>query len=180
MKLLERDELLQRLLALQREAAAGPGRIVLVEGEAGIGKTSLLRAFAAALDPAGRLCRGACDPLLAPRPLAPLHDIALQLGRDGGTRLALDSDRHEAAGAFLRLLSQEPSVVLLEDVHWADEGTLDLLRFVGRRMESTRSLLVATLRDDEVGPSHPLRAVLGDLATQGAIRIAPARLKLRC
>jgi len=178
MKLLERDELLQRLLALQREAAAGPGRIVLVEGEAGIGKTSLLRAFAAALDPAGRLFRGACDPLLAPRPLAPLHDIALQLGRDGGTRLALDSDRHEAAGAFLRLLSQEPSVVLLEDVHWADEGTLDLLRFVGRRMESTRSLLVATLRDDEVGPSHPLRAVLGDLATQGAIRIAPARLSL--
>ena len=55
--------------------------------------------------------------------------------------------------------------MVVEDAHWADEATLDALRFIGRRVTGTRSVVLVTYRDDEVGPGHPLRAVLGDLAT---------------
>ncbi len=48
-------------------------------------------------------------------------------------------------------------------MHWADEATLDLLKFLGRRIQRTRSLLVVTYRDDEVGTRHPLRLVIGEL-----------------
>ena len=69
-------------------------------------------------------------------------------------------------------------MAVLEDVHWADEATLDLLRYAGRRIARTRSLLVASFRSDEIQPSHPLRTVLGDLATAGALRLAPQPLSL--
>jgi predicted ATPase len=61
-------------------------------------------------------------------------------------------------------------VVALEDLHWADEATIDLLSFVGRRLGRMPALLLATYRDNELGEDHPLRVVLGDLATQGAAR----------
>jgi DNA-binding CsgD family transcriptional regulator/tetratricopeptide (TPR) repeat protein len=61
-------------------------------------------------------------------------------------------------------------VVAVEDLHWADEATVDLLSFVGRRLGRMPALVLATYRDDEVGEDHPLRVMAGDLATQRATR----------
>jgi DNA-binding CsgD family transcriptional regulator len=178
MKLLERDELLAGLQAQLEQASSGPGRLVFIEGEAGIGKTTVLRALAG-LQPSGvRVHWGACDAMQTPRPLGPLHDVAAQAG--GELQAALDDygDRLRIFGAFLNLLAQRPSLVLIEDLHWADEATLDFLRYIGRRMAGTRSLVVASFRNDEIGPSHPLRLVLGDLATSGIQRVIPPPLSL--
>ena len=65
--------------------------------------------------------------------------------------------------------STQPTLLVFEDVHWADETSLDLLRFLGRRVGTLRALVIATYRDDETGPEHPLRRRLGDLATQSAV-----------
>jgi DNA-binding CsgD family transcriptional regulator/tetratricopeptide (TPR) repeat protein len=157
MQLVEREELLTGLGAFLQQAEAG-GRLVLVAGEAGVGKTSLVRTFADRCSGA-RVLWGACDPLSTPRPLAPFHDMApvaqLLTSRPG---------RHELLTALLEELSLR-TLMVVEDVHWADEATLDALRFVGRRITTTRSLVLATFRDEELGADHPLRAVLGDLAT---------------
>lgn len=179
MNLLERDDLLAQLQVQWREAAAGPGRLAFVEGEAGIGKTTLLRAFAGTLDGRVPLRWAACEAMLAPEPLGVLHDLAQQCPQ---ARLAAlvhgGAERPRLFAAFVELLADAPCVVVLEDVHWADQATLDLLRHAGRRIRRTRSLLVASLRSDEVGAAHPLRALLGDLATSGALRLAPPPLSL--
>lgn len=178
MKLLERDELLTSLQALLRTAAAGQGALLFLEGEAGIGKTSLLRTFAESQPADLPVYWGACDPLQTPRPLGPLFDIAAQLQGDLQTALQGDADRLRIFSSFLAELTRPPALIVLEDLHWADEATLDCLRYVGRRIGRTHALLVASFRNDEVGPSHPLRLVLGDLATSGAKRLAPQPLSL--
>ena len=181
MPLLERDELLAQLHAQWTGACAGPGRLVFVEGEAGIGKTTLLRAFARSLqgDALVPLVHwGACEAMLTPRPLAPLDDIALASGGPLRALQGSSNERHRLFVAFVDLLAQQPSLAVLEDLHWADEATLDLLRYAGRRIARTRSLLVASFRSDELVPAHPLRTVLGDLATSGALRLAPPPLSI--
>ena len=178
MTLLERDELLAQLHARWSEARGGAGRLVFVEGEAGIGKTTVLRAFAASVRTGAPVYWGACEAMATPRPLGALDDIA----RDSGGKLAVlrdgSGERHRLFVAFVELLAERPALAVLEDVHWADEATLDLLRYAGRRIARTRSLLVASFRNDEVVPAHPLRAVLGDLATAGVPRLAPQPLSL--
>ncbi|CAG1019499.1 Transcriptional regulatory protein ComA [Burkholderiaceae bacterium] len=178
MPLLERDGLLAQLDARWSQAREGPGQLVFIEGEAGIGKTTVLRAFAASVRADSPVYWGACEAMATPRPLGALDDIAI----DSGGKLAVSHDgsgeRHRLFVAFLDLLAERPSLAVLEDVHWADEATLDLLRYAGRRIARTRSLLVASFRNDEVVPAHPLRAVLGDLATAGAPRLAPQPLSL--
>jgi hypothetical protein len=101
-------------------------------------------------------------------------------GSDPALRALLygSQDRHELFLAFVDLLARRPSVAVLEDVHWADDATLDLLRYAGRRIARTHSLLVASYRSDEVIPAYPLRGVLGDLATTGAVRMAVQPLSL--
>lgn len=175
MDLLERAGLLGDLNELLREAGAGRGRLVLLGGEAGVGKTAVTRRFAEAApgpDRGVRVLVGACDALSTPRPLAPLVDIAHRLGGEVRRLLASAGRRDEVFGAFLAELGagHGPTLVVFEDVHWADEATLDLLKFVGRRIGSTRTLLIATYRDDEIGPTHPLRVVLGTLTTSGDVR----------
>ena len=176
MKLLERDELLSSLQVLLRNAAAGQGSLLFLEGEAGIGKTSLLRAFADSQQARMRVYWGACDALQTPRPLGPLFDIAAQM--KGELQAALDGnlERLRVFSSFLAEVARPPALIVLEDLHWADEATLDFLRYAGRRIGRTHSLLVVSFRSDEVGPSHALRLVLGDLATSGARRLAPAPL----
>ena len=173
--LLERSEALQRLSELQAQAAAGPGRVALIGGEAGIGKTSLLRRFTQSpACPASAPLWGACDPLFTPRPLGPLHDIAAELGGGVPSALAREAGRLEVFVAVLDALGREPRCIVFEDLHWADEATLDLLAWLGRRIERTHTLLIATCRDDEVGRAHPLRRLLGLLP--GAARIGLPRL----
>ena len=176
--LLERDGPLAALRAQWDASRAGGGRLVFVEGEAGIGKTALLRAFADALRDEACVVHGACDALNTPRPLGALEDIARQTGGMLRTMLEDGGDRHRIFAAFVDLLAARPTLVVLEDLHWADEATLDLLRFAGRRVERTSSLLVASFRSDELVPMHPLRTVLGDRATSGALRVVPAPLSL--
>ena len=163
--LLEREDLLAALDERLRGAAAGRGSLVLVAGEAGAGKTSLVRTFAAAVDPATPILQGACDPLTTPRPLSPLHDFAAQPGL--GLDDLMDDDR-PAIERFVRVRDHlrsaaRSTVAIVEDVHWADEATLDFLRFLGRRVAETRAVLIATYRHDEVGAEHPLRPVVGQL-----------------
>jgi predicted ATPase len=78
----------------------------------------------------------------------------------------LECSRHEPGGGTRQV------VVVVEDAHWADEATLDLLVFLGRRMERTPALLLVTYRDDELGADHPLRGVLGTLP-QGVVHRVP-------
>ena len=156
-ELLERDALLVEL----DELSARGGRLVFVGGEAGVGKTSLVRAFA---DRVGGVRRGSCENLTAPTPLGPFLDLGLDAG-----------DPRTVAAAALAL----GDVVVLEDVHWADAASLDVLRILGRRIDGSDAFVVATYRDDEVVGEHPLRIVLGELASaQGVSRLSVPRLSL--
>ena len=173
---LERDAFLTELDVALAGAAGGRGCAVLVSGEAGIGKTTLLEHFADRLQTADgrtRVLWGACDALFTPRPLGPLLDMARQTPgvlREV-TRGTVDRER-----VFLSLLdelsrSSPRTLAIFEDVHWADEATLDLLKFLVRRIDKTQSLLVLSFRDDEVDAAHPLRRVLGELPARSARRL---------
>jgi DNA-binding CsgD family transcriptional regulator/tetratricopeptide (TPR) repeat protein len=176
MQLLEREGFLDTLSAFLDQARGGHGLLALIGGEAGVGKSSLVRAFqSAASDPKAaprmRLLAGACDPLTTPRPLGPLVDAAPDLGPDARSLLASGAPQDRVFAAVLEdlLHSARPSVVVFEDVHWADEASLDLLRFLGRRIATTPTLMLATYRE-ELEPDHPLRICLGDLSTSPAVR----------
>jgi ATP/maltotriose-dependent transcriptional regulator MalT len=176
MTLLEREPALEALAAALGEAAGGEGRVALVYGEAGIGKTSLVDHFTRARSGAApaRTLWGACDSLHTPRPLGPVYDIAPQAGPALRERLDAGAPPRAIFSAVLGELGRRPPVVVvLEDLHWADAATLDLVKFLGRRIRQVPALLVLTYRDDELGPRHPLRIVLGDLATSPAVRRVP-------
>ena len=167
--LVERDDLLRWLTESLEAASRGPGRVVFLEGESGVGKTSTVRALADRRGGEVRLLWGACDALTTPRPLGPLHDMAARGAEHAARAIAARDPQHELFAATLQDLAL-PTLAVIEDAHWADEATLDFLRFVGRRIDHTRALLAVTLRNDEVGPDHPLRAVMGDLATAPTAR----------
>ncbi len=175
MPLLERESAMASLVQYARQAYTGEGRLVLVSGEAGIGKSSVVERLAGRLEvelPGTRWAWGMCDGLFTPRPLGPLFDIADELG---GELLALcraRAPRDELFGALLRQVS-EPGrlkVVVVEDLHWADEATVDLVRFLGRRLRSAPVLLIVTYRDDGLAPGDPLRIAVGELGTQQSTR----------
>ncbi|HEY7021663.1 MAG TPA: AAA family ATPase [Ktedonobacterales bacterium] len=174
MHLLERDHELATLQALLGETATGQGRIALISGEAGIGKTTLVERFLAQAregsQPA-RILWAACEALFTPRPLGPFYDIARQT--TSPLRALLDSNAHRAAlfAAVLDDLTSAPTVLVIEDIHWADEATLDLIKYLSRRIQQTSTLLILTWRDDEVDKDHPLRLVLGELPTPTCVRL---------
>jgi DNA-binding CsgD family transcriptional regulator len=172
-RLLERDAELRRLNGLTRRVAQNSGCVVLMRGEAGVGKTALINRLLSGVDPAVRVLQGWCDPLSAPRPLGPLIDALAGLDRRvaGGLVTALQAG--DTAAVYDRLLEVLRGgsrwLWVIEDMHWADGATLDLLRFLGRRIGGLPLLLVMTYRDDEVGPMHPLAAAIGDVATSAGI-----------
>jgi DNA-binding CsgD family transcriptional regulator len=161
--LLEREAPLRMLNEALKAASAGRGRVALVSGEAGIGKTALIEQFTRALDPSIRTLWGGCDSLFTPRPLGPLLDMSQQIRGELRDLLRLNADRHAVFAAFLLELQRTPTIAVFEDVHWADESTLDLIKILARRVQRTSALIILTYRDDEVGAGHPLRMVLGDL-----------------
>ncbi len=175
--LAERDIELSRLAALLGACDAG-GRVVAVSGEAGIGKTALLREFAARHAEDCRFIWGMCDALFTPRPLGPVHDIAALM-----TELGDDWQNSGGTALFSRILSkfthsEDPVVLIIEDVHWADVGTLDFIRFLGRRITMCSVLMIVSFRNDELSRDHPLLRVLGDIPSDQMDRIELQSLSL--
>jgi DNA-binding CsgD family transcriptional regulator/tetratricopeptide (TPR) repeat protein len=167
----ERDAELRRLRETLRGAGQGRGSAVLVSGEAGIGKTSLVRAFAQEASGSVRVLVGTCDDLVTPRTLGPFRDMAHDT--DGPLAEAVDqvAGRDAVFGAVHQELAGRPTAMIVEDVHWADDATLDVLRYLAWRIPSLPSVLVLTYRDDELGDDHPLRRVLGALASSEVRRL---------
>lgn len=171
MELLERKQYLAELTDWLQHAIEGSGCIVLLGAEAGIGKTALLQEFAKA--PLGaRVLWGGCDALFAPRPLGPLYDIARQTQGELLAAIYGNANREAIFAAALTELERTQTLVVFEDMHWADEATLDLLKYLGRRIQRARAMLVVSYRDDEVGLRHPLRFVIGDLPRAATHRMS--------
>jgi DNA-binding CsgD family transcriptional regulator/tetratricopeptide (TPR) repeat protein len=175
--LLERSPQLAALSAhLADVETTKRGRVVLVSGEAGIGKTAMLRHFCAGLEDV-RVLWGECDPLFTPRPLAPLLDVAATAGGELAELVRDGALPHDVAAALVRELEfPSPTVLVLEDVHWGDGATLDVLRLLARRLAAVPALVLASYRDTELGQQHPLRQVIGQLGGEVArdrIRLDP-------
>jgi len=169
--LLERDSPLALLTEYAAQAATGEGRLVLLGGEPGVGKSALVERLHREL-PDARWSWGMCDGLFTPRPLGPLFDLADQLGGELHEHCASGAGRELLFRALLREVSGPDvlDVVVIEDVHWADEATLDLLRYLSRRLRDAPVLLIATYRDGALAGDDPLRVTLGDLASQRCTR----------
>jgi len=172
-ELLERSGALETLSALAGRSASARGQVVVVHGEAGVGKSALLEAFAARLDPTARIAWGQCDPLLAPRQLGPFYDMAPVLGEPIGQALAQGAARATLFHDVLAAIGTLPpgSVLVFEDLHWADHASLDLLTFVARRIAPLRVLLVLTYREGESPAEHPLIPFLGELPASATTRL---------
>ncbi len=179
-RLLERDDALAALHGAYSESRIGDGgRLAFVAGEAGVGKTFLVRAFCTSVRGSTRVLEGACDPLVTPRPLGPFEDVAAMTGGELAVAAAAGSMR-DVADALADELASTATVLVLEDVQWADEATLDILRMVGRRLDQSPGLVIVTYRDDELDRTHAVRALLGTFATaDGITRIQLERLSRR-
>ena len=166
-ELLERSNQLSELAdVLQAVIARSTGRLVLIGGEAGVGKTALLREFCDRSRESARVLWGACEALLTPGPLGPLFDIAEVTRGELEELVSTEARPHEVVAALLReLAGRRASVLVLEDLHWADEATLDVLRLLGRKVGAVRTLVLASYRDDELDRDHPLTIVLGELSS---------------
>jgi hypothetical protein len=163
-RLLEREDVLAALERALSGAEPGRGGLVLLSAEAGGGKSALVEELARRVIDRAHVLTGWCDPLSSPRPLAPLLDVAVTVGGELEATVAAGPPAHEVAAMLLRELeSRERTLLVLEDLHWADEATLDVLRIVARRVESTSVLVVATYRSDALARDHPLRIALGDI-----------------
>lgn len=176
-RLLERDQELATLLDAARDAASGGGSVVLLHGEAGIGKSSLVAAIRTQLPNETRMLVGSCDALSTPRTLGPFRDLAPTVGPRLAQALRA-GERDQVMDALLEELRQPPpSTLVVEDVHWADEATIDTLRFLVRRIAMLPIVLLLTYRDDELSRDHPLTQLLGDASHAEQVRhLSPQRL----
>ncbi|HEY0750499.1 MAG TPA: AAA family ATPase, partial [Chitinophagaceae bacterium] len=175
--LLEREAFLDLLRTRLSTVRVGEGHCLFLSGESGIGKTSLVRAFCKELDVNIQVLQGACDAFFTPRPLAPIFDIALQLQPDFRIDEAAIPD---SIGIFTKLLQEllklkKTCIIIFEDIHWADEATLDFIRFLARRISQLRCLFILTYRDNEISFHHPLRNVFGQLPSGifSRVRLTP-------
>jgi predicted ATPase len=177
-ELLERSDQLSALAGrFATVVDNGAGRMVLVSGDAGIGKTSLVRESCDQVHGSGRVLWGSCDVLFTPRPVGRFVDVAEVAGGDLADAIERGAVPYEVAAAVGRVLEQRPPTILvLEDVHTADEATLDVLRLLARRSEGLPAMVIATYRDVGLDRWHPLRTVLGEIAALSPVdrlRLAP-------
>lgn len=177
MELLERDGNLAALAEIRRAAADRRGSVALVSGEAGIGKTTLVTRFVADLGDKARVLWGTCDDLSTPRPFGPLRDLGVATSTDLSIAVSSETPPAEIHSLLLKELEAppRPTVLVIEDVHWADQATLDAITVVGRRISGLPAVLILTFREAEVDPAHPLRPVLGALrsGTSLYLQLAP-------
>ena len=176
-RLLERDQELATLLDAASVAAKGTGSVILLHGEAGIGKTSLVSAIRSQLPDGTRMLVGACDALSTPRTLGPFRDLTAAVGPRLAQALQA-GERDLVMDALLDELQRPPpSTLVVEDVHWADEATIDTLRFLVRRIAQLPVVLLLTYRDDELSRDHPLTQLLGDASHANQVHhLSPQRL----
>ena len=170
--LLERNSQLATLRHELGEAVAGRGRLVAVAGEAGAGKTTLVEAFALGAGAKARVLRAACEDLSIPDPLGPLYDLAQAAGwslpriaQGEGGRLPLFAEAREVFGG------PPPGLLIIEDLHWADDATLDFVRYLGRRIGTSPTMLLLSARNDESEGQKRLRRALGDVPVANVTRI---------
>ena len=170
-ELLERDAALATLGDAREAASQGRGRVVFLTGEPGIGKTSLVTRFLEDLDAGTRVLSGTCDDLSIPRPLGPIRDLAGSVSTALEEALSAGAAPHDIQALLIAELelSPQPTVLVLEDVHWADAATLDSITVLGRRIASLRALLILTFRAGELPPQHPLHAVVGAIRAEDAV-----------
>jgi DNA-binding CsgD family transcriptional regulator/tetratricopeptide (TPR) repeat protein len=174
-RLLEREHHLSTLADLLDDATRGVGRLAMIRGDAGTGKTALLRAFLGDLPHSVETAVGYCDPIATPRPLSPIHDLARSLGNGLGSLLERSATREEIRDHLLEQFVEQPVVIAIEDIQWADDATIDLIRLLARRIGDTSALLLLTYRE-EPRASVGVARLLGQLATSpGAkqIEVAP-------
>ena len=171
-RLLERGDAIATFTMAVDRAVDGQGATMLVTGEAGIGKTSVVRACLETLDEQVQVLAGGCDDLLAPRTLGPLRDAVRGTGGDLERALG-DGTADVVFAAMADALSHRPPTVLVvEDVHWADDATLDLLSYLVRRVADWPALLLLSFRDDASTRANPVERLLAATATVPTHRVA--------
>ncbi|PKO14564.1 MAG: LuxR family transcriptional regulator [Chloroflexi bacterium HGW-Chloroflexi-10] len=178
MDLVEREQQLKKLSNAWKQVKTGVGCIALVSGEAGIGKTSLIGHFVAVQSKSTQVLWGTCDDLFSPQPLGPFLDIAIQIQTDFMQLIQSGADRLTISVQIFIYLQKisAPNIIILEDLHWADEATLDVVKFLGRRIRFTKTLLVLSYRDDEISSKHLLHFLFGDFPAHLTFRIPIPRL----
>jgi DNA-binding CsgD family transcriptional regulator/tetratricopeptide (TPR) repeat protein len=175
--ILEREAELSVLAAAVRAAGDGHGSVALVMGEAGIGKSSLVEALRSQLPAKGRMLVGYCDDLATPRTLGPFRDLVGSVGTELSRAVTDGSDRDRVLAALRAELTwpEHPTVLVIEDVHWADDATLDALRYLIRRIAGLPAVLVLTYRHDELNREHPLHGLLGQASRSDHVWHLPLR-----
>ncbi len=170
MELIERAEHLTALHDKYNDMAAGEGHCIMLSGEAGIGKTALVRAFCQEHRHHAKVYLGTCDALFTPRPLAPVYDVIWQIWED---QPGPAEDRSTLFTDFINRFDQlpGPSLLVFEDIHWADEATIDFIKFLARRITRFRCLFILTWREEEVHAGHPLKQLLGQLPPHSFTRL---------
>jgi DNA-binding NarL/FixJ family response regulator len=166
---------LEYLAERRREAGRSRGGIVLVRGEAGVGKSRLLAEFAGSLARSRwRVGTGRCLEF-AQRPYGPVLEVLARFEPAAATLAPALSTREQLdalVGAFTRAAERSAIVTIVEDVHWADAATVELLSYLATRIGTMRMLAIVSMRPEETHPDHPLYALLAKLeATPTAARI---------
>jgi DNA-binding CsgD family transcriptional regulator/tetratricopeptide (TPR) repeat protein len=180
MKLLEREVYLDTMNSIFNGIAGNGGHTLFIAGEAGIGKTSLVREFTNQIKNPIRILSGGCDALFTPRPLGPLFDISVNLSPEFQRILKSNVNRSALFNAFLDELrgKKETTLLIFEDVHWADEATLDLIKYFSRRVILVNCLFIVTYRDDDADRDFRLRTIMGEIPVQQQTRMKILRLSI--
>ncbi len=172
-----RDRELTTLREHLAAAFSGHGSLVLIGGEAGLGKTALAEALCREAAERGALVLvghgydlsetppyGPWAEALAPAPandqLPTLPAAVLPSERDGDPLTAQDAILRRVRDYLAALATMQPVIILIDDLHWADPASLDLLRVVGRGLADVPILLLAIYRAEEVSRGHPLAALI--------------------
>ena len=173
MELIERDGFLRSLETMFEGVIEGEGHCILLSGEAGIGKTSLIKTFYKGKKDNCKIYQGTCDALFTPRPLAPIYDIIWQIQNEPQENELHNVDRSFLFNQLFNGLEHQkkPVIIIIEDIHWADEATLDFIKFFARRIGRIHCLFILSYRDNEILDNHPLRNVLGQLPSDSLTRL---------
>jgi DNA-binding CsgD family transcriptional regulator/tetratricopeptide (TPR) repeat protein len=176
-----RHEELAYLRERRQEAGSSHGGLVLVAGDAGVGKSRLIAEFCRSLGYSRwRIATGQCLEFTS-RPYGPVLDVLSRLDAKP-FELARATTKHEQFDAIVErlasLATRSALLVVIEDIHWADAATLDLLSYAGTKLQHMRVLLLASFRPDDLHPDNPATSAIPKISRHGRggrIDLAPLR-----